>query len=252
METNPDNYHISFFKPTTPQAKMNRNLALQLIIIWAVAVFGFQILLRVIEKPVPEHVLTEFLAVWPNVESGVANPDELSTFAQANLTLLSKVFIKPDEREVLRNALTWSVFQLAQDDEKIALADAISKFETKCLEITDITNPEYKLQRDNLGQAAAMILGLSNNDIRVTILPLELISKYSSEFTSENQAKISPIMTKYFVHNQSVLTDTIFLGFPFHYFYTAVFLLVLFVFLCWLYCIRTDAMHKKLMVNDNM
>ena len=57
-------------------------------------------------------------------------------------------------------------------------------------------------------------------------------------------------MGLYLIHNRSVLTDTKFLGFPFHYFYTAVFLLILFVGLCWLYCIRTDMFHKKYGIED--
>lgn len=53
-------------------------------------------------------------------------------------------------------------------------------------------------------------------------------------------------MKLYMTHNQSVLTNAKFLGFPFHYFYTAVFLLILFVFLCWLYCVITDRVNIKL------
>ena len=64
MEKNTNEYHISFFKPTTPQAKANRNLTLLLVLIWAVAVFGFHIVLRLIEKPVPEPILAEFEQVW--------------------------------------------------------------------------------------------------------------------------------------------------------------------------------------------
>jgi putative solute:sodium symporter small subunit len=57
-------------------------------------------------------------------------------------------------------------------------------------------------------------------------------------------------MTKYATHNQSVLTDFAFLGFPFHYFYSGVFLLILFVFLCWLYCIRLERLQKKYSIHE--
>jgi putative solute:sodium symporter small subunit len=52
-------------------------------------------------------------------------------------------------------------------------------------------------------------------------------------------------MEKHLTHNRSVLTDTKFLGFPFHYFYTAVFLLVLFVGLCLVYCRLMDDLSAK-------
>ena len=59
MEEQKD-YRISFFKPTTPFSKTNRNLVITLVLIWAIAVFGFQILLRVMEKPTPEKTLITF------------------------------------------------------------------------------------------------------------------------------------------------------------------------------------------------
>ncbi len=82
-------------------------------------------------------------------------------------------------------------------------------------------------------------------DIRVKIAPLEVHSSLLESFNDENRKVFMEAMDLYLVHNQSVLTDTNFLGFPFHYFYTAVFLLILFVGLCWLYCVRTDMFNKK-------
>jgi len=68
--------------------------------------------------------------------------------------------------------------------------------------------------------------------------------------TKDNKEKLPAIMSLYLTHNQSVLTDTQFLGFPFHYFYTSVFLLVLFVALCWVYCFIIDRMHSKMGTYD--
>jgi putative solute:sodium symporter small subunit len=252
METKKDEYHISFFNPTTAPARANRNLTLLLVIIWAVAVFGFQILLRVLEKPTPEPTLTEFESVWANVENGNASVEEMQTFAQSTLTVLSKVFLKADDRVVLDNAFTWAVFKIANDETRQELAKAVSTFEEKSAEITDITNTEYIVMRDNLSVLAGSVIGLAPGDIRMSILPLELKTEYKDAYTDENKTQTPVVMTKYLTHNQSVLTDTKFLGFPFHYFYTAVFLLILFVGLCWLYCVRTDAIHKRLSVNDNM
>ena len=61
----------------------------------------------------------------------------------------------------------------------------------------------------------------------------------------EQQALTKEIMDRYLIHNRSVLTDTIFLGFPLHYFYTAVFLLVLFVGLCLGYCLMMERLEKE-------
>ena len=60
-----DNYNFSLFKPRNLHGKKNRNVILTMLLIWAVAVFGFQFLLRGIEKPTPEKTLTVFESIWP-------------------------------------------------------------------------------------------------------------------------------------------------------------------------------------------
>jgi hypothetical protein len=60
MDNSSDDYHISFFKPTTPQAVANRNMVVWLVVIWFFAIFGFQILLKVVEKPTPEQSYLTF------------------------------------------------------------------------------------------------------------------------------------------------------------------------------------------------
>lgn len=57
-------------------------------------------------------------------------------------------------------------------------------------------------------------------------------------------------MELYLTHNRSGLTDTRFLGFPFHYWYTAQFLLILFIGLCLIYARATDKMNKRLGIED--
>ena len=84
-------YRMSFFKPTTAFSRTNRNLVLTLIIIWAIAIFGFHILLRVIEKPTPEPSLKAvFEKVWNNVQSGNATVEEKIEFAGSVLSVLGK------------------------------------------------------------------------------------------------------------------------------------------------------------------
>ncbi len=46
MDPQQNQYHFSFFKPTTESARHNRNMILQLVLIWTVAIFGFQVLLH--------------------------------------------------------------------------------------------------------------------------------------------------------------------------------------------------------------
>ena len=57
--------------------------------------------------------------------------------------------------------------------------------------------------------------------------------------------RLEDIMKLYMTHNQSFLTDSKVIGFPFHYFYTAVFLLILFVILCIVYNLLVEWRLKK-------
>lgn len=47
------------------------------------------------------------------------------------------------------------------------------------------------------------------------------------------------------VAGQSWLTETQFLGFPFHYWYSAQFCIALYIFLCWWYCKFIDKLEKE-------
>lgn len=47
------------------------------------------------------------------------------------------------------------------------------------------------------------------------------------------------------VSGKSFLTETQFLGFPFHYWYAAQFLILLFIFLCWWYCKFIDKLEAE-------
>ena len=143
MESNQNDYHISFFKPTTAQAKWNRNLAIKLILIWAVAVFGFHFLLRAIEKPTPEEAYIKYEKVWENVYDENASIQEMQDFAHASLSVLGKVFIKPEHKVALQNGLSWTSFQLADSAQKVLLTSEIQSFETLQEGITSIADPEY-------------------------------------------------------------------------------------------------------------
>ena len=62
-----DQYNFSIFSPRNLHGRKNRNVIFTMLVIWAVAVFGFQALLRAIEKPTPEKTLTVFESEWPYI-----------------------------------------------------------------------------------------------------------------------------------------------------------------------------------------
>jgi hypothetical protein len=239
MDANQNDYHVSFFRPVTEKARRNRNMVIWLIIIWASAVFGFQVLLRVLEKPVPEQAYTDFISVWDNVKSGNADEEELTAFALSVLHLQAKVYVKPEYLEALTNAFSWALFGIA-DESSEALMHKLIKFELLKAESNNILDDNYIEAKNDLEKEVAGILGLDMYDARRSAIPFALSSEAIAVYTKENMALTTRAMPMYLIHNRSVLTDTKFLGFPFHYFYTAVFLLILFIGLCWTYCFITD------------
>jgi putative solute:sodium symporter small subunit len=139
-------------------------------------------------------------------------------------------------------------YQISDQDE--TLKSSISDFETIAASISDITDEAYVAKKNELIPVLAELFALNELDVRSKIAPLELKSSLMESFEGSGRDMLVETMGLYLIHNRSVLTDTIFLGFPFHYFYTAVFLLILFVGLCWLYCVRTDMYNKKYGIED--
>ena len=250
MEDSKSDFHISFFKPTTEYARKNRNMVIWLVCVWAVAIFGFQIALYILEKPTPEDSFLKYDATWSQVKSGEATVSEMQDFSYAALSVLGKVFIQPQHKTALDNALSWSVFQIADSSQQAMIMAEIVNFETLAANITDIRDEAYQQSKLKLIAMVSPILGLSETDVRTKILPLELVSASVNSLSDEDIMLIEEAMPLYLIHNQSVLTDTKFLGFPFHYFYTAVFLLILFVVFCLIYCVRTDRINTRLNIVD--
>lgn len=250
MESSSNDYRISFFKPTTPQATANRNMVVWLVLIWFVAIFGFQILLRLIEKPTPEPDYIAFQNVWEDVQQSSATDNDLQTFGKSVLSVLGKVNITIEERNILDDALSWTVFKLYPEPLTTELVAQVEEFKEIQASITSISDPAYIEAKKSLSADISPKLSLPMADIRSKILPLELTSDNMNELTNNTKEQLPAIMEKYLVHNQSFLTEARFLGFPFHYFYTAVFLLILFVGLCWLYCVKTDQLNAKFNIVD--
>lgn len=250
MSDSTNGYHISFFKPTTPHATANRNMVLWLVIVWFVAIFGFHFLLRIIEKPTPENTYISFQEIWGNIENGTASMEQYQEFGKVNLSVLGKIAIDPIDKVALNNALSWTVYQLTADSLKSILVDKIGTFETMKAEITSISDENYIDAKRSLSTKLSPLLDLSEMDIRSKLLSLELTTENIEVLTEETRTNLPAVMGKYLIHNQSFLTDFKFLGFPFHYFYSAVFLLILFVGLCLIYCIKSDNLNAKLNIID--
>jgi len=250
MDDTTQDYHISFFKPTTPHTRANRNMVLGMVTTWFIAIFGFQFLLWILEKPTPEPAYVTFQQVWGNAENGTASEQELQGLGQATLSVLGKIAISPDDKLALNNALSWTIYQLTEDSLKTEVIKRVQKFEDLKANIDNISDPVYIDTKVSLSAEMGSMLNLSVLDIRSKILPLELSSKNMDNMTTGVKKSLPGIMKKYLVHNQSFLTDTKFLGFPFHYFYSSVFLLILFVGLCLVYCIKIDRLNAKLHIED--
>lgn len=250
MDPQQNDYHFSFFKPTTDSARRNRNMVLQLVLIWAVAIFGFQILLRILEKPTPEPAYIQFETSWKNIEAGEPVTADFQNAGQAALSVLGKVAIDPEHRKVLDNAVSWMAFQLADGAQKGILKAAVSDFEKIAESTQIITDADYVAAKNKLIPVLVDLFNLQPLDVRGKIAPLEVKASLMESFNAGSRDLFAEAMGLYLIHNRSVLTDFKFLGFPFHYFYTAVFLLILFVGLCWLYCIRTDMFNKKYGIED--
>jgi len=213
--TNQDKYEVNFFKPLSEHAKGNKKLISRLAIIWAVAVFGFHFLLIFITTPTAEKTLSDFNSVWPQVveDSSAAN-EAKQIFAKSVLMVLGKnIAVKDNHKAVLKESLSWSVYSM---QETINSAIVSIGLESEGFD---------KIMRD--------------------LLPVSLLKVENASLSVESKKSLPEIMNLYLVHNQSFLTDFKFLGFPFHYWYTAQFLLILFVVLCLIYAVSIDKLNKK-------
>ena len=247
---NHNDYHFSFFRPTTDNSRRNRNLIVQFFLIWAVSIFGFQILLRVLQKPTPEPAYAVYQQYWDRIGQEDPDPEALRQLSHVALSVLGKIDIKPEYRDALDRGLSWMVWRTADSLQQMELATKVTEFEAITASADNILDAGYIASKEGVISLLRDILLLHPEDVRAGIAPLEIHSAYFDAFDEGARASFSAAMDLYLIHNQSILTDFRFLGFPFHYFYSAVFLLVLFVGLCLLYCIRTDVFHRKYNIID--
>ena len=222
--TEHEKYNVNFFRPLSEHARANRNLISKLAIIWAVAVFGFHFLLIIVTTPTAEATLGDFNSVWPQVvEDTSATIESKQVFAKSILMVLGKnIAVKDNHKTVLKESLSWSIYSMQPDS----------------------IQPQYKLEPIS----AASSIGLNSegfDKIMKDLLPSSLVIVENYSLSDESKKALPEIMELYLIHNQSFLTDFKFLGFPFHYWYTAQFLLILFVLLCLYYAVSIDRMNDE-------
>jgi putative solute:sodium symporter small subunit len=217
-------YDVNFFKPSTPFLKENIRAIVIGLTIWGVMTYGFQILLKIIETPTPEATYVAFQQAAPKLADGTASAEEKVAVANTYLALLGKsaALLKND---ILKTAFTSTVYNVLSDAEKETLLAAAA---------------DPKANMDFISAA----LGITDNKAMTAVIPYALIAVTPDKLAMTDPA-LKPIMDKFFIHNQSVLTDTIVFGFPFHYLYTALILLTSFVIICLVYCQVIDKMMKK-------
>jgi putative solute:sodium symporter small subunit len=252
LETNND-YNFSLFKPKSEYNRRVRNIIVSTLIIWAVAVFGFQILLLIFQKPTPEKAYITFGSVWEKVKTGSATVDEKKDFIACISAVLGKSTLRKEKKEILVNALSWSIYSALDSTGKEALLKNVRDFKSSSETLgKSITDEGYLQAKESLDKSKKEILtritsiyGLAPGSLEANIIVFNLSKTVIQQLSDDDITSLPAIMKLYLVHNQSFLTDKKFLGFPFHYFYTAEFLLILFVLLCLFYSIRIEHLQKK-------
>jgi putative solute:sodium symporter small subunit len=202
--------------------------------------------LRLIEKPTPEPAYLAFEQVWPAIENGEATMDEKRVFVDASLDVLGKLLISPEDQATLDAVVSRVFFELLPEASTSAFIQTVAAFEKSRAELVNLKDEEYTRLKNEISALAAQVLEVETYSLEASLVPFELLSYEMKPLDAAAIQDVPRVMAKYLIHNQSFLTDWRFLGFPFHYFYTAVFLLLLFIALCWYYCYRIDRVHKRL------
>ncbi len=226
-------HNVNFFRPESGHARANTWLVVVTVLIWAVAVFGFQGLLVLLNDPTPEDQHAVFQTVRADVESGQAlTAQQSQDLARVCLSVLGKnIALQDPHRDTLRQALSASVHSLLPSEQRGLSGDVTENGASE-----DLVN------------AAAAAIGLESTGfdlLRANLLPSSLVAVGSGDLRAETRAALPAIMDLYLIHNRSALTDFRFLGFPFHYWFTAQFLLIMFVLMCWIYCVKIDRVHRR-------
>jgi len=247
-----DQYNFSIFTPRNLHGKKNRNVIFTMLAIWVVAVFGFQFLLRAIEKPTPEKALTIFETEWSGIASGNEDGADYRALLNSLLMVKGKLTVAASDRELLSEAISTVTFRMVPDSLRPLVMEKVAELEIMHADIAGLKGQLYMDLKFRIQDASKNLItilephtGYGATSLEASLLAASLKKDYPVSLMEPSLARLPDLMKLYLTHNQSVLTDTKFLGFPFHYFYTAVFLLVLFVVLCIVYNILIEWRLKK-------
>ena len=221
-------YNVNFFKPSTPFLKENIRVIVIGLVIWGVMTYGSQILFKIMETPTPEAVYTSFQQIAPKLADGSASPEELVSAANFYVAALGKSAALL-QNEALKGAFTSTVYNVLSDAEKETL-----------MTVAETAATDKTVNVDFINTA----LGITDNKAMMAVVPYALVPVAADKLAMTDDS-LKPVLDKFFIHNQSVFTDTIVLGFPFHYLYTALILLTAFVLICLVYCQVIDKIMKK-------
>jgi len=250
MQPNSD-YHFNLFQPLNEHGRKIRNLILITLSIWAIAVFGFQVLLKLVEKPTPELALTRFEAAYEAFQKGNLDPATVQQFLHSQILTTGKIGIKPADREVLTGGINLGIRMLIPDSVMTTVLVKIPEMDAMKEKLQKADGQEYLSLKTGIAgiQSDLMLLtapftGFSRGSLESDILISALRAKAPVGLNAPELSRLPEVMALYLTHNQSFLTDFKFIGFPFHYFYTAVFLLIMFVGMCLFYNLRLDRRMK--------
>ena len=207
-------YDINFFRPVSGLARESNRTITAFIIIWFVAVFGFQLLLITTNKMTPEETLLTFNETWPAMQAGEASTTERRDFSKSLLMVLGKnIAVSDVDKVVMKEAFSLSVAKLTPGTPPNPATVAAA----------------LEMESEEFGVVMA------------ELLPHALVAVEGAAMSPDLPA----IMEKYCTHPRGPLTDFTFIGFPFHYWYTAQLLLIIFVLLCLAYAFRIEKLYRK-------
>ncbi|HBE42846.1 MAG TPA: hypothetical protein DDW27_16910 [Bacteroidales bacterium] len=248
----PDQYNFSIFRPRNLHGRKNRNVIFTMLVIWAIAVFGFQFLLKSIQKPTPEKTLMTFESIWPKVIANDLSPADYKSLLNSLVLVKGKNMVKPKDQELLSDAISCAAFSSMPDTLRRSLLDGVAEIRSlktqllsargdTYLEIAETIKGIYRY----ITQVTEPWSGFREGSLEAPVFTASLNDSYPASLNDVSFTVLPEVMKFYLTHNQSVLTDTKFLGFPFHYFYTAVFLLVLFIVLCIIYNVLVERRLRR-------
>jgi len=197
----PDSYNFSLFSPRNLHGKKNRNVILTMLLIWAVAVFGFQLLLRAMEKPTPEKALTLFESVWPAAKSGDLTPADSKSLLGALVLVKGKNTVKPEDQQVIANAISSVTFKNVPDSIHTLLTDGIAEMESLKAKLVTAEDQEYldvkaaiAEQKMDMIALSASYSGFGQGSLESAIFISSLNNTYPASFDDITYTRLPAIM----------------------------------------------------------